>query len=92
MTNTGANDDQISDETRMMAAEVRGRAGEMPTAAEISDLAADVLTAADDEMTQAQIRAIVREAHANSQRMTYLLGILAGRFDGPGDACPPEGP
>jgi hypothetical protein len=77
-------EDEISEETRLMAARVRERAAGMPTAQQLADLSASAFTKQGEGMSPAQIRELVTEAITQSQRMAWLLGKLAG-LDGEGD-------
>jgi hypothetical protein len=80
---SASGDDRISEETRMMAAEVRRHAESMPSAADIGDLAAAALTGPPGEITPQEIRQLARDALSQAQRLSFLLGRLAGMLDGP---------
>lgn len=75
--------DEISDETRMIAEQVRARAAAMPGPDGIAGLAVDVLTADRGDMTPDQIRRLAVEAISQAQRVSYLLGRLAGLMEQP---------
>jgi hypothetical protein len=82
---TGTPDDDVSEETRMLVARVRDRAAHTPGAPQI----ADMITGAAAEgrpMTAEEIRDLARDALATAERVTYLLGKLAGLL---GDEDPP---
>jgi hypothetical protein len=80
---TGA-DDEISEESRVLAARVRRRAGGMPTEADVAALAASALTTTGSPMTPAQIRELAAEALAKAQEVSSLLARLGGLLDDPG--------
>ena len=80
---TGTEDD-ISEETRLMAARVRERAAAMPTAQQLADLSAGAFSKQGEAMSPAEIRQLVTEAISQSQQMAWLLGKLAG-LTGQGD-------
>lgn len=79
-------DDDISDETRLLAERVRLRAAEMPTESDLADMTAAALSRKGGAMTQAQVRAVAAEALAASRqladRLAHLAELLAER---PGD-------
>jgi hypothetical protein len=79
---TGA-DGQISEESRLLAQQVRERAQAMPTEADVAAMAADALTATGSSMTPAQIRALAAEALRKAQEVSGLLGRLANLLDRP---------
>jgi hypothetical protein len=76
-------DDEISEESRLLAQQVRHRAAEMPTEAEVAALAADAMTATGGSMTPAEVRALAAEALAKAQQVSILLGRLANLLDPP---------
>jgi hypothetical protein len=65
----------------MMAAQVQHRAARVLMGAGLMGLAADVLTAAGKDMSAEEIRCLAAEAMDNAQRVSYLLGKLAGLLD-----------
>lgn len=71
-------EDEISEETRLMAAQVRERAARMPSAQQLADMAAGVLGKQGKDMSPAEIRELVSVAIGQSQQMAFLLGKLAG--------------
>ena len=75
-----ASDDNISAESRVKAARVRERAATMPHAADIAGMAMD---APRGDMTPEEIRALATEAITQAERVSFLLGRLAGLLDEP---------
>jgi hypothetical protein len=71
----------ISQETRMIAARIRERAAaDVPSADELAGL----LTAgvpADGGMSPAEIRRLAADAITRAQQVSYLLGRLAGLLE-----------
>jgi hypothetical protein len=69
--------DEISRETRMMAARVQERAAHAPQASEIAEMA---LTPGAD-MSPDEIRQLATDAVAQASRVAFLLGNLAALLD-----------
>lgn len=89
MPQGGSGDDSlVSDETRMLAAQVRSRAATAPDEAAIKSLAAQALSEPRDAMSEEQIRALAARAVDQAQQLSSLLTRLAsllgdgGRGDG----------
>lgn len=79
--NPDGNAGDISDEARLMAAQVRERASHFPTAGELADMA----IGAQRDMSPDEIRALARAAVEQASQVSYLLGRLAGLLDQPGE-------
>ena len=79
--NPGGNGDDISDEARLMAAQVRERASHLPTAGEL----ADMTIGSGRDMSPDEIRALATAAIEQASQVSYLLGRLAGLLDQPGE-------
>lgn len=75
---TGNDHDRISDEARLMAAQVRARARSVPSAAGIASLTVDALGKRPQDMSTDEIRQLVIDALEQSQRVSFYLGRLAG--------------
>jgi DNA-binding MurR/RpiR family transcriptional regulator len=82
---TTGDHDEISEDTRELAARVRDRAAGMPTAEQLASMTADVLSATGGDMSPDEIRRLAADALTNAQRVSYLLGRLAGLLDSPGE-------
>jgi hypothetical protein len=79
-------DDDISEETRMLAERVRVRAAGMPGEGELAGMTAEALAAPRAQMTSAQVRALAAEALSQARQVSQLLGRLAELLeDRPGD-------
>ena len=74
--------DEVSGEARLMAARVRERARTLPTAAELAGMAYD---ASGRDMSPDEIRQLAIEAIEQAQKVSWLLGKLAGLLDVPGE-------
>lgn len=85
MTGTqGTSGDDISEESRLMAARVRERAGAtVPSPADLAAMTADALGKPGTEMSAAEIRQLAADAIEQAQKVSYLLGQLAGLLDSP---------
>lgn len=73
-------DDGISDEARAAAARARERAVTMPSVADLADMTAAALADPGRRMSAEEIRQVFRDAAEHAQRVTYLLGVLAGQL------------
>jgi hypothetical protein len=79
--------DEISEETRLMAVQVRAMASRLPLGAELATLAADAMLSRGEHMSPAEIRHLGVTAARQAQQVSYLLGKLAGLI-GDEDDCP----
>jgi hypothetical protein len=70
--------DDISAETRMMIAQVRLRAATALMGAGLAGLAADVLRTPRADLSAEEIRALAVTALDRAEKVSYLLGRLAG--------------
>jgi hypothetical protein len=71
-------EDDVTEETMMLVARVRHRAGEAPTVSQITALALDAASQEpSSDLTAAEIRQIVATAAGKAQQLTFLLGKLA---------------
>jgi hypothetical protein len=71
-----ARNDALSEETRMLVARVRERAGKAPGPDELADLLS--AAASRRQMTTPEIRALGEAAISQAVQASYLLGKLAG--------------
>jgi hypothetical protein len=78
VTGTSGSDD-VSDEARMIAAQIRRRAAAAPTADELAALL--TRTPSYTELTPGQIRRLAGDAITQAQQISYLLGKLAGLLE-----------
>jgi hypothetical protein len=74
--------DDISEETRVMATQVRLRAAHALLGAGLAGLAADALATPQRDMSAGEIRDLAATAMEQAQQVSYLLGKLAGLEDG----------
>lgn len=70
-------DEDISPETRMLAADALARARSSPDAALIRGLERDALTGERGDMTPAEIRELAAEAVGQAQQIGLLMTRLA---------------
>jgi hypothetical protein len=80
MTGTPEHDDDLTEENRMLVARVRDRAAASPGAAQIAGLMTEA-AAKGGQMSAEEIRGLAREALAQAQQVSFLLGRLAGLLD-----------
>jgi hypothetical protein len=76
-------DDEISEETLLVVAQVRTKAAQIPLGPGIASLTAEVLAVsapvpAGEDMTPAEIRRLAASAIEQAQQVSFLLGRLAG--------------
>lgn len=76
--NTAGND--ISEETRMIAARIRERAAAAPSADDLAALLTSGAPASGD-MSPAEIRRLAADAILRAQQISFLLGRLAGLLE-----------
>lgn len=76
-------DDEISEETRMLAERVRERAAAMPGEDALAGLTAEALSMPGGTMTPAQVREIAAEALSKARQVSTLLGQLAELLETP---------
>lgn len=76
-----ATGDDISPEARLMAAQVRQRAAGIPTTDELAAMAAGALGKPGAEMSPEEIRDLAASAIDQAQKVSHLLGRLAGLLD-----------
>lgn len=79
---TGA-DEQISEETRLLAERVRRRAEAMPGESDLAGMTAEALSMPGGTMTPAQIRALAAEALSKARQVSTLLSQLAELLESP---------
>ena len=80
MTGTPGADDEISEETLLLVIHIRERAAQAPGAADLADLLTSAAAKGDD-MSADEIRALARDAIAQAEQVSFLLGKLAGLLD-----------
>jgi hypothetical protein len=77
MTDADRDDDGVSEETMMLVARVRHRAGEAPSISQITALALDAVGNRGGDLSEGEIRQLAATALGKAQHITFLLGKLA---------------
>ena len=75
---TSPDDEAPSEDTLMLVARVRHRAGEAPTVDQVTALAVEALSGSRGDLTAAEIRQLATQALHQAQQVSFLLGKLAG--------------
>jgi hypothetical protein len=86
VTQDKASAGDVSQETLMAAEQVRARAGQLPTAADVAGLAIDALDKPGRDMSPAEIRELATAAVQQASQVAFLLGRLAALLDTPGES------